>query len=70
MLIPLTTMNGKRAIDKANEVQSDASLEGINFLQTAAPGIFAAIAIIIVYFYNLEDKKLEHIQTELADRNK
>lgn len=54
---------------KANEAQSGASLEGINFLQTAAPGIFAGIAVIVVLFYNLSNNKLEQIQSELAERN-
>ena len=54
---------------KANEAQSGASLSGINFLQTALPGIFAAIAVIVVLFYNLTNKQLNQIQTDLAARN-
>jgi len=54
---------------QANEAQSGASLDGINFLQTAAPGIFAGIAVIVVLFYNLSNKKLEQIQSDLAERN-
>lgn len=54
----------------ANEAQNGASLDGINFLQTAAPGIFAAIAAVVVMFYNLDNKKLEQIQAELAQRIK
>ena len=53
---------------QANEAQNGASLEGINFLQTALPGIFALIAVVVVMFYNLSNKKLEQIQTELAER--
>jgi len=53
---------------EANQAQSGASLDGINFLQTAAPGIFAGIAVIVVLFYNLSNSKLEQIQTELAAR--
>lgn len=54
---------------QANEAQNSASLDGINFLQTAAPGIFALIAAAVVFFYNLSNEKLELIQTELAERN-
>lgn len=51
---------------QANIAQSGASLEGINFLQTALPGIFAALAVVVVLFYNLADSRLEQIQQDLA----
>ena len=54
---------------QANAAQSGASLEGINFLQTAAPGVFAAIAVVVVLFYNLNNARLEQIQNELAARS-
>ena len=53
---------------EANQAQSDASMTGINFLQTALPGTFAAIAVIVILFYNLDNKKLNQIQTELAKK--
>ena len=53
----------------ANQAQSSASLGGINFLQTAAPGIFAFIAVIAVAFYNLDNKMLEKIQIDLVARH-
>ena len=53
---------------QANSAQNEASLNGINFLQTALPGIFAAVSIIAIWFYNLSDTKLEKIQNELAER--
>jgi len=53
---------------EANSAQSDASLQGINFLQTALPGIFALVAAVIAVFYNLSSNKLEQIQAELAER--
>jgi len=53
----------------ANQAQSGASLDGINFLQTAAPGIFAGIAVIVVLFYNLSNKQLEQIQSDLDQRS-
>ena len=53
---------------EANEAQSNASLGGINFLHTALPGIFAGVAAVVVIFYNLDNKKLNQIQTDLANQ--
>ena len=53
---------------QANAVQTDASLDGINFVQTILPGIFAAIAVVVVWFYNLSNEKLAQIEQELAAR--
>lgn len=52
----------------AKEAQSGASQAGINFLQTAAPGIFALVAVVLVRYYTLDGKQLEQIQRELKDR--
>lgn len=52
----------------ANEAQTNASQTGIVVLQTAAPGIFAFIAIFALRFYNLSGSKVEQIQKELAER--
>lgn len=54
---------------QSNQAQNGASLDGINLLQTIVPGIFAALAILVVFFYNLSNKKLDEIQTELANRS-
>ncbi|MDO3381909.1 MFS transporter [Gilvimarinus algae] len=54
---------------QANQAQSDASLEGIVYMQTLAPGAFAFIAIIALMFYDLTGEKLEQIQKELAEKN-
>ena len=54
---------------EANEAQNNASLEGINFLQTAAPGFFALIAVFVVMFYSLNNDKLQQIQKELVARH-
>lgn len=53
----------------ANQAQNSASLSGINFLQTAAPGVFALIAVAVVLFYGLDNKRLEQIQNDLAKRH-
>ena len=45
----------------ANEAQSDASQTGIQLLQTIMPGVFAAIAALVVVFYPLTSEKLEDI---------
>lgn len=50
---------------QANQAQSDASLEGIVYMQTLAPGAFAFIAIIALMFYDLTGDKLAVIQKEL-----
>jgi len=54
---------------QANSAQNDASLEGINFLQTALPGFFVVIAVIVVLFYNLSNDKLEQIEHDLDQRS-
>lgn len=52
----------------ANEAQSGSSAAGINFLQTAAPGISAFIAVAFICFYQLNGEQLERIQKELSER--
>ncbi len=52
----------------ANEAQTGASQDGILYLQTLYPGVFAIIAVIALKFYNLDHKKLAEIQTDLAER--
>ncbi len=53
---------------EANTAQSDASLDGIVYMQTVAPGVFAFIAIVALMFYDLTTDKLLTIQKELAER--
>lgn len=53
----------------AKEAQDGSSQLGINILQTAAPGGFALIAVIVVSFYSLSGERLETIQRELKERN-
>lgn len=49
----------------ANQVQSGASQEGIVLLMTLIPAIFAAISVPVIYFYPLDNNKLQNIQEEL-----
>ncbi|MEM8981717.1 MAG: MFS transporter [Pseudomonadota bacterium] len=53
----------------ANEAQSEASQQGINQLQTLAPGIFALVAMIIVSRYSLTRERLATMQTDLEARD-
>jgi GPH family glycoside/pentoside/hexuronide:cation symporter len=52
----------------ANQAQSGASQTGIALLQTAIPGIFALIAVVVTSFYRLSGSELERIQRDLAAR--
>lgn len=54
---------------EANRAQSGASLDGIVYMQTLAPGFFTFLAIIALMFYNLTGPKLEQIQRDLQERN-
>ena len=49
----------------ANQVQTDASQAGIVLLMTLIPAVFAAIAVPLIYFYPLDDKKLAKLQQDL-----
>lgn len=53
----------------ANEAQSGSSAAGINFLQTAGPGICALIAVAVVSFYKLSGSQLQRIQADLSARD-
>jgi len=53
----------------AKEAQDGSSQLGINILQTAAPGVFALLAAIVVSFYSLTGERLATIQQELKDRS-
>ncbi|ACR14634.1 sugar transporter [Teredinibacter turnerae T7901] len=52
----------------AKAAQSDASQFGIVLLQTAVPGVFALIAVVVTRFYTLTGDQLETIQQDLKAR--
>lgn len=52
----------------ANEVQSSESQNGIVLLMSFIPAIFALLAVGVMFFYNLDNKKLIEIQSDLAAR--
>ncbi|MEM9402073.1 MAG: MFS transporter [Pseudomonadota bacterium] len=53
----------------ANEAQSEASQQGINLLQTLAPGVFALTAMVIVSRYSLTKDRLSSMQRDLEARD-
>ncbi|WP_018415420.1 MFS transporter [Teredinibacter turnerae] len=52
----------------AKTAQSDASQFGIVLLQTAVPGVFALIAVVVTRFYTLTGEQLDTIQQDLKAR--
>ncbi len=53
-----------------NQAQSESSLQGLVLLFSLIPAAFGVLAIIIVFFYPLNDKKVEQIVNELSERRK
>ena len=53
----------------ANQAQTGASQTGIALLQTAIPGLFALVAVIVTRYYTLTGSQLADIQRELEERN-
>jgi GPH family glycoside/pentoside/hexuronide:cation symporter len=52
----------------ANEAQTRESLEGLNLLFTVIPAGMGAISILLLFFYPLNEKRVEEIQNELEKR--
>ncbi len=53
-----------------NQVQSESSLNGLIALFSIIPAGFGVLSIIILFFYPLNDKKVEQIVNELGERRK
>jgi len=53
----------------ANQVQNGASEQGIVWLLTIIPGIFAIIAVPLIWLYPLNDEKLATVQGELQQNS-
>jgi GPH family glycoside/pentoside/hexuronide:cation symporter len=51
-----------------NAAQTTGSQAGIVWLMSFIPGAFALLAVLVMYFYDLDGKKLADIQTELLAR--
>ena len=52
----------------ANATQSAGSQAGIVWLMSFIPAAFAALAVLIMCFYNLDNAKLVQVQAELEAR--
>jgi GPH family glycoside/pentoside/hexuronide:cation symporter len=53
-----------------NQAQSTGSLNGLVLLFSLIPAGFGVLAMIIAFFYPLNDKRVEQIVSELAERRK
>jgi GPH family glycoside/pentoside/hexuronide:cation symporter len=53
---------------QANVAQSVGSLHGIRLLVSLIPAVAATLAAIVMYFYMIDEKKLEQISSDLAER--
>jgi len=53
---------------EANVDQSAQTVMGIRLLMSVIPGVIATLGGLLVFLYNLEDKTMERIEAELADR--
>ena len=53
---------------QANVVQSTGSLLGIRLLVSLIPAVAAVLAAIVMYFYQIDEKKLKQITSDLAER--
>ena len=50
---------------KANIIQSDQVQQGIVLLMSVIPAALGALSIVVMYFYQLDDKTMKKIQAEL-----
>jgi GPH family glycoside/pentoside/hexuronide:cation symporter len=53
-----------------NQAQSEGSLQGLVLLFSLVPAGFGILAIIIAFFYPLNDKRVDQIVQELMERRK
>ena len=54
----------------ANEVQSDSAILGIKLMFSVFPAVMAVIVALSVYFYRIDDARLQQIEKELAERRR
>ncbi len=52
----------------ANEAQSDASAMGIILLMTLIPAFFAALSVVLIRFYGLDEATIEAVNSDLEQR--
>ncbi len=53
----------------ANEVQTETSLDGIRFMFSIFPAIFAVLGIIAIFFYRIDNSMIDRLARELAQRH-
>ena len=51
-----------------NATQSAVSQEGIVWLMSFVPAVFSFLAVVCMFFYDLDAKKLVRIQSDLLER--
>lgn len=55
---------------EANQVQSPESLRGLLLLFSMIPACLGIIALVIMFFYNLDENKMKEIAADLLERRK
>ncbi len=65
-LIMMTVLNRHGYV--ANQPQTETSLLGIRYCLSTIPAILAAITVLLLFFYKLDNKKLDIIQSDLQKR--
>ena len=53
----------------ANEVQTETSLDGIRFMFSIFPAIFALLGIIAIFFYRIDNSMIDRLARELTQRH-
>jgi len=53
----------------ANAAQTDTSLNGIRFMFSIFPAIFAILSIVAIFFYRIDSSMISRFERELAERH-
>ena len=53
----------------ANEIQTDTSMNGIRFMFSVFPAVFAILGIIAIFFYRIDSATVRQMEKELAARH-
>jgi GPH family glycoside/pentoside/hexuronide:cation symporter len=49
----------------ANEVQTDSAMFGIRFMFAIFPAIFALLGVVAIFFYRIDNKMLQQMESDL-----
>ena len=55
---------------QANVIQTDTALLGIKLMISVLAGLGAVLAIVFIYFYKLDEEKIDEITEELQEMRK